>query len=330
MKILVTGASGYIGNKLTHALADKGHQVNAFVRSSSAKNLLQHPNIAIFEGDILDEDSLAKAMKGCEQVYHTAGMVKFWSKDPNLFYQQNVGGTNNVLKAALESGVRKLVYTSTCGVWSPCDNHLYIENDPSISSFSNDYDLSKYLAEKAVREYSYKGLFSVIVNPPRVYGPGQNRYSSAINRFICQLLNNKISPLLWRLETKANYAFVDDVVTGHILAMEKGLGGERYILGGENISYKKFIETVINLTKTKNIFIRIPTPLLKIWSWIELMRSRLNGHDPLMTPNIVNRIVIDKMFDCSKAIRQLGYAITPFSEGIKITIDHLKNEKHVR
>ncbi|HYM93569.1 MAG TPA: NAD-dependent epimerase/dehydratase family protein [Chitinophagaceae bacterium] len=330
MKILVTGASGYIGNKLVRVLATKGHQVNAFVRSSSSKKLLQHFNISIFEGDILDEDSLAKAMNGCEQVYHTAGMVKFWSKDPTLFYQQNVGGTNNVLKTALQSGVKKLVYTSTCGVWSPCDDHLYTENDPSVSSFNNDYDLSKYLAEKAVREYSCKGLFTVVVNPPRVYGPGQHRYSSAINRFICQLLNNKISPLLWRLETKANYAFVDDVVNGHILAMENGLGGERYILGGENISYKKFIETVISLSRTKNIFIRIPTPFLKAWSWIELMRSKMNGHDPLMTPNIVKRVVIDKIFDCSKAIRQLGYEITPFTEGIRITIDHLKNENHVR
>lgn len=153
MKILITGATGYIGNKLAHVLAGKGHTIHAFVRSKNSKGLLQHPNIRIFEGDILDTESLTAAMKGCRQVYHAAGFVRLWAKDPAIFYKQNVGGTNNVLEVALHEGVSKLVYTSSCGVWGPCDDHLLIENDPRTESFDNDYDLSKYLAERSVKEY---------------------------------------------------------------------------------------------------------------------------------------------------------------------------------
>jgi nucleoside-diphosphate-sugar epimerase len=325
MKILVTGASGYIGNKLAHALANKGNTVHAFVRSSGADKLLQHPNIAIFEGDILDKESLAISIKGCRQVYHTAGFVKLWAKDADNFYRQNVAGTNNVLEAALNEGVNKFVYTSTCGVWGPCNGQLLIESDPRTGSFDNDYDLSKYLAEKSVKEYCTKGLFTVIVNPPRVYGPGLLRHSSAVNRFVLQLINNRISLLPWRTEVSANYAFIDDVVNGHILAMEKGLGGERYILGGENVSYKRFVDTVGKISRRKSIQIRIPSFLLKAISHAELLRGKLNGHEPLITPGIVKRFQSDKIFDCSKAIRQLGYRVTPFEEGLKITIDHLKN-----
>jgi nucleoside-diphosphate-sugar epimerase len=328
MKILITGASGYIGNKLAHVLANSGKKVHAFIRSAEAEKILQHPNISIFKGDILNKESLSIAIKGCRQVYHTAGFVKLWARNPDIFYQQNVAGTNNVLEAALAEGVNKLVYTSTCGVWGPCKDHLLIENDPRTSSFDNDYDLSKHLAERSVRDYSSKGLFTVIVNPPRVYGPGLLRHSSGVNRLILHLLGNKISTMPWRLETSANYAFIDDVVDGHIQAMEKGLGGERYILGGENVSYKRFADTVKEFSRTKNIYIRIPPFLLKAFSQLELMRGKLNGHEPMITPNVARRIQLDKIFDCSKAIKQLGYRITPFEEGMKITIDHLKNNHY--
>ena len=329
MKILVTGSSGYIGNKLVNILAEQGNEVHAFDISSSADHLLQHPNICIFKGDILNEESLAKAMNGCEQVYHLAGMVKYWSKNSNIFYRLHVGGTTNVLKTALQLNVQKLVHTSTCGVWTPCNGYIYNENDPNISSFNNDYDLSKFLAEKTVKEYSLKGLFTVIVNPPRIYGPGQHRYSNGVSRFICQLLNNKISPLPWRLEAKGNYAFIDDVVNGHIQAMEKGLNGERYILGGENISYKEFIEIVKRITGVKNLFPRIHPFISCAWAWIELMRGKFCSHDPMITPHMVKRFEIDKLFDSSKAIRHLGYSITPVEEGIRITIDYLKKNNYV-
>jgi nucleoside-diphosphate-sugar epimerase len=328
MKILVTGAAGYIGNKLAHVLAGNGHKVHALIRSAGGEKLLQHRNIKIFKGDLLDKQSVAIAIEECRQVYHTAAIVKLWAKDANIFYEQNVGGTNNLLEAALKEGVNKLVFTSTCGVWGACNDHLLVENDPRTTSFDNDYDLSKYLAEKSVKEYCSKGLYTVIVNPPRVYGPGLLRHSSGVNRLILQLITKKISAMPWRLDVQANYAFIDDVVNGHILAMAKGLCGERYILGGENISYLRFIQTVREMSGDKNKYLRIPPFVLKAFSQIELLRGKLNGHEPLITPQIARRIQQDKIFDCSKAIQQLGYYITPFEKGIKITVEHLKKRKH--
>lgn len=325
MRIFISGASGYIGNKLAHVLANAGHKINALVRTSSAHKLLQHPNITVFEGDILDKDTLSIAMRGCHQAYHTAGTVKLWAKDPDIFYRQNVAGTQTVLEVAVQERVAKFVYTSTCGVWSGSNDHLLIESDPRTGAFDNDYDLSKYLAEKLVREYCSKGLFTVIVNPPRVYGPGLLRHSSGVNRFIRHLMRKRIATLPWRMEAKANYAFIDDVVNGHILAMENGLGGEKYILGGENVSYKRFADTVKEMAGVKNFQVRVPPFLLKVFAQVELIRGKLNGHEPSITPNVAKRFELDKIFDCNKAIRQLGYSITPFEKGMKITIDYLKN-----
>lgn len=326
MKILVTGASGYVGNKLAHALANRNIQVHALIRTATAACTLQHPNITIFKGDLLDNESLSVAMQGCEQVYHTASMVKMWTKYPAVFHQQNVTGTANVLDIALREGVQKLVYTSTCGVWSSSSGRTLNENDAPASLFETDYDRTKYLAEQLVESYSSKGLPGMIVSLPRVFGPGILRYSSGINRFIIQLLRNKISLLPWDLGVQANYVFTEDAVRGHILAMENGSSGERYILGGENVSYKRFTDTVSALSGNRNIPLRVPPPLLKAWSWIELLKGKLTKYEPAIVPGIAKRLQEDKVFDCSKAVEKLGYHITPFEKAMYITIEYLNGQ----
>ena len=130
MKIFVTGATGYIGNHLAHTLAGMGNEVHAIVRSDKAKELLQHPNIMLFKGDILEKESLLLAMAGCRQVYHTAAKVGVWAKDPSLFYKVNVEGTKNVLDAALQNGIEKFVFTSTCGVIGSSLYEPMNEQDP--------------------------------------------------------------------------------------------------------------------------------------------------------------------------------------------------------
>ncbi len=328
MKILVTGATGYIGNKLVHRLAQMGNIVHALIRSNGNASILQHPNIRIFEGDITRMDSLERAVKDCSQVYHTAAFARLWAKNKEIFYEQNVGGTANMLEVAWKEGVKKFVHTSSCAVWSNCNDYIFTENDPRIDSFDNDYDLSKHLAENLVKKYAAKGLHTVIVNPSKVYGPGLNRFSNGVNRFIVQLLKQKISLLPWNLEAKGNYSFIDDVVDGHIRAMEKGENGERYILGGENKSLRELIQTVKEISKSKNMLVRIPFPILKTWSRLEILRSKWSKHEPYITPNMVQRFHSDKMFDPAKAIKELGYHITPFEKGMIQTINHLNISKY--
>jgi len=331
MKIMITGATGYIGNKLAHTLANRGYIVHALVRSKESEKILAHTNIRIFHGDILQPSSISEAMNGCDQVYHTAGLVRLWANDPSQFYVHNVVGTENILNAALAMRVKKLVYTSSCGVCGSSILPPLTETDPRTNAFNNDYDLSKFLAEKLVKEYSYKGLYTVIVNPPRVYGPGLIRHSNAVNRFLHYLVKNKIVFLPANKNAESNYAFIDDVVNGHILAMEKGLGGERYILGGENVSYEKLVHLAQQVGNFKNVLVRLPRFIAKVFSWIEILRSRMTTHDPILVPSAVERMFAAKTLDSSKAIKQLGYSITPLEKGIYITIEYLsKHEKQKR
>jgi nucleoside-diphosphate-sugar epimerase len=321
MKILVTGAEGYIGNKLAHALASQGHTVHALIQSPLRANPFIHPGIKFFTGELGEKQDVMIAMKDCTQVYHTAGACEHWNKLKKNFYKQNIGNTVNVLDTAIECGVKKVVYTSCCSSWSPAGNYMHSENDPRIASFDNDYDLSKHLAEKIVRDYGKKQLDAVIVNPSQVYGPAEGRINS-VNPFIKILLGNTISPLPWHLDVAANYSYIDDVVNGHMLAMEKGCTGERYILGGENISYRNIIEFIKENLPGLKWFVRTPGFIFKAWAYSEQIRAKLTDYKPVLTSPSVRQFLFTKTFDCSKAINQLGYRITPFSTGIKITIDH--------
>lgn len=200
MKVLLTGASGYVGNQLAHTLANMGNDVHAIVRSAAANTLLAHPNIKLFKGDILQKESLTAAMKGCTQVYHIAAKVGIWASKPSVFYDVNVEGTRNILNAAMQCGVEKLVFTSTCGVIGPALNEPLKENSLRITGFTIDYDRSKKMGEDLVFEYGTKGLNAVIVSPSKVYGPGNVSHSLTATAIINTFLKKRItfipSPLL--------------------------------------------------------------------------------------------------------------------------------------
>lgn len=325
-KIFITGANGFIGRQLVKKLAESGETVHALIRNEKNAGGLVHPNIKLFYGDITHPESLALALKGCERVYHIAAFAKLSAKDPKIFYEVNVRGTANVLKQAYEAGVKKVVYTSSAAVYGPSLKQPLCEKDPRTIGFNADYDLSKYLAECLVKDYVHKGLFTVIVNPTRVYGPGHLSHSNAISKMLLQCLQGKTVLIPGCKKVRGNYAFIDDVVNGHIHAMEKGLGGEKYILGGLNISYEEMLSTIREQIKVRSL--ALSPMLMKTWSWVELMKSKLSGKDPLITPETVNRYLVNAEFSCQKAINQLGYSITPFNDGIKKTIDYLTESTH--
>jgi len=324
MKILVTGATGFIGRQLCLTLAQQGHQVIALCRNTSHPYLIPHQNITPVRGDILDTGSLMIAMQGCEQVYHTAAMAKLWCRNPNDFYETNVTGTVNVLEAARLSGVKRIAYTSTCGVWGPTLNHPMTEDDPRVVGFPIAYERTKYLAELEVNKFVKEGMDVVTVNPSRVFGEGPVTDSNSVSKMISGYLKGK-----WRIipgdgSQVSNYAYLDDVVEGHVLAMGKGVTGNRYILGGEDRSFNEFFSTLEQVSGKHLGMIRVPQKLIKFYSHIEAFKTKLTGLPPFFLPEFADRILFNQKYSSQKAVTQLGYKITPFTEGMLKTVNYLK------
>ena len=328
MKILVTGATGYIGYKLALEAARRNYTVHILVRDLQSPLLPIHPNIIKFKGDITDKSSVMAAMMNCDKVIHAAAIAKLSAKDNSVFYSVNVEGTRNMLDAALSLGVKKFVFTSSGAVIGPSGKFPMSENDPRIAAFENDYEISKHWGEELVKEYSRRGLFAVIVAAPRVYGPGHDCNGNTMNVLLKNILSMRLAFVPSCDNVVANYAFVDDVVNGHFLAMDKGLGGEKYILGGENLSYRSFFQGIKQHIGKKIGLIRVPKLLLKIWSFLYMCICSVLRKETHISPRVVDRLSQNRALSCEKAIKQLGYSITPFSEGIHKTILHLKNKKY--
>ena len=328
MRILITGATGYIGYKLAMEAARKNYTVHILVRDLQSPLLPKHPNIIKFKGDITDKASVMAAMMNCDKVMHAAAIAKLSAKDNSIFYAVNVEGTRNMLDAALASGIKKFVFTSSGAVIGPSGKYPMSESDPRITAFENDYEISKHWAEELVKEYCRRGLFAIIVAAPRVYGPGHDCNGNTMNVLLKNILSMRLAFVPSCDNVVANYAFVDDVVNGHFLAMEKGLGGEKYILGGENLSYRSFFQTIKQNTGKNIRLIRIPKLLIKLWSFLYMCVCNLLKKETHISPKVIDRLAQNRALSSDKAVRQLGYSITPFSEGIQKTILHLKNKKY--
>lgn len=328
MKVLVTGASGYVGNKLAHTLAELGTEVHALVRNASTIKLLQHFNITVFQGDILQKESLMAAMKGCRHVYHAAAQVGAWAKNPIVFYDVNVEGTRHVLDAALQSGVEKTVFTSTCGVIGPTLDKPLDENDPRTIGFEIDYDLSKKKGEDVVMQYAREGMNVVVVSPSKIYGPGKVSHSLTANAIIDKFLKERIALIPSPGSYRVSFALIDDIVNGHLLAMEKGRNGERYILGGINISYYEFFSRIRMLSKCKGRIIALPKRVIKTWAQLQQLNHALTGRPVRFTVKSVDHLFSNYIFSSEKASRELGYKITPLDEGLEKTIHFLNNEPY--
>lgn len=325
MKIFITGATGFIAAGLAKKLADQGDTIHALVRDFSKTTHLKHKNIRLFRGDVNDVPSIRQAITGCERVYHCAAYAKFWAKDRNEFYKVNLEGTNNILEQSVTHNISKVVFTSSTSVLGQSLSRPLTEKDLRIQAYENDYDLSKLLAEQQVKEYSEKGLFCVIVNPSRVYGPGPFSCSNDIARLLYDALTGKQIVIPPGGECRNNYAYVEDVVEGLVRAMQYGASGERYILGGENITFKQVLEIVAGLVGKLHV-IKLPLNIIKLAGCFDLIKARLTGSFPAFKAKMLDHYFISTAFSCDKAQAELGYNITPFQKGMEKTINYLKNE----
>lgn len=329
MKIFITGATGYIGAKLALTLAKKGHQVYALVRNSSKTGIIDHKNIQCFPGDLSDKKSIGKAMMDCEGVFHLAAYARVWSKNPEKYFIENVQGTVNILESALKNSIKKFVYTSTTGVIGPSEENSADENNTRKIDFFNEYESSKAMAETKVREFSGQGLHAVIVSPPRVYGPGLLSQSNAVTILIKKYINGQ-----WRIMPgngtgMGSYAYIDDVVNGHIQAMELGKAGEKYILGGVNASYKELFNTIRKISQTNYKLFRLPFFIVQSFAHFQHLMAITIDKEPSITPKWTRKYLYDWSLSSEKAKAEIGYHITPLEEGLKKTIDWLRSTKEI-
>ncbi len=327
MNIFLTGATGYIGNNLAKKLADEGHTIHALCRNVKT-DVLDHPNIKIFNGDITDIPSIQNAMQCCEQVYHLAAFARVWSKDPSIYYRLNVEGTRNVFDVARNLNIQKIVFTSTGGVLGPSGDHPVKESDERIGKPFTEYEESKTQAEELCREYCNKyNMHIVIVNPPRVYGPGIITESNAVTRLVNLYMKGKWKIMPGDGKRTGSYVYIDDVVNGHILAMQKGRAGERYSLGGVNASYIEFFDLLAKLIGKKISLIKLPVWAMMVAGNVLELYTKLTGKPPLLTPPWIRKYYYDWNVSSEKAIQELGYSFTPLEEGLQKTIDWLKNNQ---
>jgi nucleoside-diphosphate-sugar epimerase len=323
--VFVTGSTGFIGTKLVNELVKLGNTVHALTRGTSNKDGLSHEHIKLVTGDIQDRSSLLKGMEGCNQVYHLAAYAKNWSKDPSVFFKQNVEGMRNVFEAAKAAGVERVVFTSTIVTFGPTPPGVVgHEEMPRITQkFYTEYEETKSIAEKEALKYAENGFPVVIVNPTRVYGPGKLTEGNSVSLMIDMYDRGKVPVLLNGGNDIGNYVLVDDLVRGHILAMEKGRIGERYILGGENASLRQLFGIVDEVSGKKHVQVKLPPSLAYAYAGLEKKKAEWLGVYPQITPGWVETFLQHWVYTTAKAERELGYTIVPLKEGVRMTYEWL-------
>ena len=327
MAYFVTGANGFIGSRICEALASRGESVIAFCRRPGRQNF-ESPSIHVCYGDVCNRDSLS-SMRDAEYCFHLASLAKPWSPNPQAFFDVNVGGTKNVLLAAKKFGIRKLVFTSTAGVYGPSlDGEMLNEWSPKSVDSKSDYEKSKAQAELLVNEFSVdSGLSVCTVNPTRVFGPGKLSDSNAVTKLICQFLKGGIQLVPSVGHALGNYVLVDDVVKGHLLALERGQNRESYVLGGTNLTIGQLFSLIDDLTGNRSWKVPIPLPIIKtIVKAQDFLASRF-GRRPFITAKFLDKYTSNNPFSHARAERELGYLPVGIGEGISFTIDWINAEK---
>lgn len=329
MTTLITGATGFVGSRVVSLLAETGEPVRVFGRSSEKLGrLLDLPNVEGFHGDLLDPEALSEAVRGARRIYHLAAHVTEWTTDPTLFEQINVMAWENLLKAAATGAVERIVYTSSFMALGSSDDGPI--GDESLvhppDHLHNAYEKTKYLGYLIARKYVEKGLPIVTVFPGVVFGPGPLTEGNFLVRLIGQLARGEVKALPGKGEKLWCYAFVEDVARGHLLAMEKGMVGEGYILGGDNLTLNAFVDKVCDAMQVKRPRRKIPLALMGLIARFMEAKSRFSGRPPAMTAGRVGVFKHHWAYTSDKAVRSLGYAITPFAKALPATLEWMRSE----
>lgn len=328
MKVLVTGATGFIGANLVRELLKQDYQVKALVRQHSNHKNIEGLNVDKVPGDLRDRMSLDSALADCEALFHVAASYTFWARHPQEIYQSNVGGTENILTAALAKGIKKVVYTSTeSTVGIAKGSYLGTEKmDINPTALAGDYKKSKLQAERiALKMHSY-GLPVVIVNPTMPVGPFDIKPTPS-GKLIVDFLNRKMPAYV---NTGLNIIDVNDVAKGHILALEKGIPGERYLLGNKNLTLQDIFSVLEGISGITAPKVRIPIWFALFIAYIdEFISGNIFRKAPKVPLAGVKASRKFRHFDCSKAINELGLPQTPVEEAFTKAMEWYKDNGYI-
>jgi len=305
MTTLVTGATGFVGSHVARRLVASGECVRALARQGSRRNALDGTSVEWAEGDLRDEASLDRALAGVDRIYHVAADYRLWSRHPQEIYDSNVTGTKNLLAAGLRARVKRFVYTSTVATIAvPREGALPDEtNRASVDEMIGNYKRSKLLAEQEALRAAHEGLPVVIVNPTTPVGPGDWK-PTPTGRIILDFLQGRMPAYV---DTGLNFVAVEDVAEGHLLAAERGKIGERYLLGGRNMTLKELLDALAGITGLAAPTKQIPHSVALIAAYGDALFSRVTGREPRIPVEGV-RIARHKMFvNDAKARKELGY-----------------------
>lgn len=325
--VLVTGASGFVGSAVARALVARGEEVRVLVREGSPRTNLADLDCRVVVGDMRDRQSMTSAMAGVRYLFHVAADYRLWARDPEEIVRNNLEGARAVMEAARETGVERIVYTSSVAALKPVAGSAVDETSRhDEETVIGAYKKSKLVAERLVERLAGEGLPVVIVSPSTPIGPRDIK-PTPTGRIIVEAANGRMPAFV---DTGLNLVHVDDVAEGHVLALDKGRIGENYILGGEDVRLRDMLGLIAPLVGRKPPRVRLPrAPLYPLAFGAEAF-ARLSGKEPFLTVDALKMSKYLMYFSSAKAKAELGFQARPFTRGIEDAISWFRQAGYIR
>jgi nucleoside-diphosphate-sugar epimerase len=320
-KILVTGGTGFIGTSLVKKLYELGHNLKLLIRESSNISAFNElSNIEYIIGDMQDINSLEKAIDSIDIIYHLAAYVPIWAKKKSIYYDINVNGTETIAKLALKNNI-KLNYVSSFTAIGPTPLEP-VDEAYENEDFCMEYERSKFLAKKKVKEYIEKGLNATLFYPGIVYGPGD---FNIFGQMLLDITRGKFLGCPGKGDSIACFSYIPDLIDGMVSVIGKDdVSGEDFILGGENIAFGDYLNLIAEIAETKKPR-HFPMSGAKLYAWMCEVKAKISGKVPYITRSTLSSIKFNRAYSSKKAIEKIGYKITPLREGLTKTIEWYKD-----
>jgi dihydroflavonol-4-reductase len=321
--VLITGASGFVGSAVARELARAGFALRALVRAGSPRTNLNGLDVEIAEGDMRDERAVSAAARGARYVFHVAADYRLWAPNPDDIMKANAEGTRVVMQAAKAAGAERIVYTSSVATLKPHQDNTLADETATLreNEAIGAYKCSKVAAERLVERMIQEGLPAVIVNPSTPVGP-RDRRPTPTGRMIIEAASGRMPAFV---DTGLNLVHVDDVAAGHLAALKCGRIGERYILGGENMTLAELLGRIARLMGRSPPLLRLPRAPLYPLAYLAELTAQFTKREPLLTLDGLRMSKQRMFFTSAKAERELGYRTRPAEQGIRDAIDWFRH-----